>query len=1163
VCNGGSHDNFYKNGTQLLIENPDLLQHLKGVKFTRREIECIAFFISGRSAKTIASFFSISPKTVDAHTHNIMVKLSCNSRESIINFIEQSGTLPLFKKHYADLQVAAIFEKCLHNISRLNQKEKGTCFLLEETSTDSSKALSKFLAMSLEKAGLSLSLNKRSSSQTITQLLPQVGPRDHLLYIISQALETQSLEEDFKTLSSFKDNSIFFLVSKRSPSFTSLKNELKLNLLYLEEYPDHHLLVFEILKRFLPSLNLEQIISDFKTRSNLMDGSVVLLHSPSSLEEKNLKPANQAKSWKTWFLGASICMIGLYVVWMDPFTRSPLPTSVAQSLSVHSSLLIPPKKVLLQRDALLEEIDEKLKETHKIQKVALIGIEGAGKTTLARHYARQHKENISWEINSETHQSLLDSFEKLASALAETEQEKKNIREIQEAENPQEKEEKIVRFVQAKLREYPNWLLIYDNVEKFSDLQQYFPHDSKIWGQGKVILTTRNSTFQNSGYPFISLGELQQKEKLSLFKAIITQGEREPFTETHITEATHFLDKLPSFPLDVSAAAYYLKTTHSSYESYLQNLGKNSEEFRTTQVNLLKETGNYTKTRYGIITLSLKNLIEAHKDFSELLLLFCLLDSQNIPKDLLTSYKEEGVVDNFILHLKKYSLVISETPSTSQTTSLFSIHRSMQSIGKAFLLNVLSESEIKDRIDKIITSIEAFTKPKRNSLQTNYVKYDCSNILQLGSHLEVLKNNLGAINLSQALKDKFQSRVLLIMAYGHHKCTSNRPVAKEYFLKFLEINKNRPEFSNHMKAVILKELGDNSLYSGHMDEGLRFCQKSIDLSKNNSNSESLVAKNLDLIGVIYSQKRDFLKANHYFQEAIIQLSKTNSEEKKIIEAKIYRHLARLYSQTYLSKDKEYKAEKYALKALELLDVLDLFYNDPKRKLDENSCYVARHKAALGQVYNRLGKYEEAMKKGFREADYIRKSLSNCPKDVHLKARISLGIGEVLLRRGQLKEAEAKLTESIQIFKESNSKSSAVLASVLRAEARIRLDKFDEAYEDCSYVFKTNKKTSNNYFNLLYYTCFYHAAFIKYKKGDIKTSAKHFLIFFKNIKEFCKLFLEPHIYDEFNKRGVFTQALDINAITGKNIREYLAQSAKIFPLIYEDSHPFVQDYVLKN
>ena len=67
------------------------LETINGINFTQREIDIIAFTLTRRSSKTIAPLLSISPRTVENHISNIMMKLECNSREAIIDFIEKSG----------------------------------------------------------------------------------------------------------------------------------------------------------------------------------------------------------------------------------------------------------------------------------------------------------------------------------------------------------------------------------------------------------------------------------------------------------------------------------------------------------------------------------------------------------------------------------------------------------------------------------------------------------------------------------------------------------------------------------------------------------------------------------------------------------------------------------------------------------------------------------------------------------------------------------------------------------------------------------------------------------------------------------------------------------------------------------------------------------------
>src|SRR3546814_17604867 len=100
--------------------------------------------------------------------------------------------------------------------------------------------------------------------------------------------------------------------------------------------------------------------------------------------------------------------------------------------------------MLLQRPNLMNQIEEKLKEQQGIQTIALIGPGGAGKTTIARVYGRSQKLPIVWEINAETKENLINSFECLAYALSKTEEEKKILKGYKEIKNDEEREKQIM-----------------------------------------------------------------------------------------------------------------------------------------------------------------------------------------------------------------------------------------------------------------------------------------------------------------------------------------------------------------------------------------------------------------------------------------------------------------------------------------------------------------------------------------------------------------------------------------------------------------------------------------------------------------------------------------------------------------------------------------------
>src|SRR3546814_8604361 len=111
---------------QTILSQAFYAQHLStisNVHFTAREIDVIACLLSGRKTSKIAFFLSIDPRTIETHIRNIMVKLECNTRERIIDFIETSGKTTLLRKYYSLLRIDVLFEKSLKDISKLTREK--------------------------------------------------------------------------------------------------------------------------------------------------------------------------------------------------------------------------------------------------------------------------------------------------------------------------------------------------------------------------------------------------------------------------------------------------------------------------------------------------------------------------------------------------------------------------------------------------------------------------------------------------------------------------------------------------------------------------------------------------------------------------------------------------------------------------------------------------------------------------------------------------------------------------------------------------------------------------------------------------------------------------------------------------------------------------------
>ena len=571
----------------------------------------------------------------------------------------------------------------------------------------------------------------------------------------------------------------------------------------------------------------------------------------------------------------------------------------------------------------------------------------------------------------------------------------------------------------------------------------------------------------------------------------------------------------------------------------------------------MHEMSNYEKTRYGIITLALEKMIKENKDFKNLLFFICLINSQDILKEMLEFFKEADLVESFIYYLKKNSLATHDLIGINdKKIPVISLHRSTQKISLSFLMNILTEEEKIDLIRKIMSSLMEF--------QDYYLKKNCNYVIKLINHLETFHRKLEQINLSSNFREKRKQDLFLMLGYAYQDCFENSLIAYEYFKNLININERSRHISNERMAVVLKDLGKVCVRLGEIDASIKYCQESLKLCNTLPNLEFITVLNLKILGTAWSQKNNLETGNFYFMEAIKKSSDIKDPLlRREIQASIYKNMAWNYSKKYLNKPEAQEAEKYALKSLETLNALDTLHKNLSKYPHKISPCILRGKETLGKVYCRLGKYDEALEKGFKDAQFILDN--NLDGHLHFlsKAYMLLGRGEIYLRTGYPQKAEEELTESIQLSEKLAGNFDALQPRVFRAEARIALGKLNEAYEDCITAIKTERKISHNYFNLMYFTAYYHAALIKYKQHQYKLSAEHFTDFLKAMKEFCRTFLDAKDYEVLEGKRVFDKFNPHKNSEDFNCSMYLKRSAEIFTSIYGEHHPFIKDYIKNN
>jgi tetratricopeptide (TPR) repeat protein/DNA-binding CsgD family transcriptional regulator len=1022
------------------------LETINAVKLSKREIDIIACVLNGRSAKGIGHFLSISPRTVEVHIHNAMKKLGCTSRESLVIFLEKTEQFLILKAYYLNLLTYNAFEKSLKDIEKqvVDTGAKVNCLIVYWQKNNS--VFFQNLKSCLMLAGISVSLEMREQNQSLSQLAQETHQDIYTIYALPDSPEAnlQPAPDNGKEeapqsshQTTISDKVLFLL-----PDAPKLKM-IPFSHIHLAHQKNYYCLVFLILTKILPSLDLTKIVADFEGKHEMLPnfyGSAA----PNQIhgEEKSLTKNDGSKVFrakKLWptkekailsfslFLALS-APIGFFTYQYSNDRRVTMKIAqnqhspqegqesfITQPKPVQSDLVMPAAPLLLNRLKIIHQIEGHFKKhLEDIQTVALIGIGGSGKTTLARQYAHSQELPVIWEINAETQESLKSSFENLAYAILKTNKEKNALRELQGIKSATEREEKIMRLVKESLRSHSDWLLIYDNVEQFNDIQKYFPSDARTWGKGKVILTTQNSHMQNNNriHLTIQVGGLEPSEKLDLFLKVMSRDSLSPFSVIETGQAKKFLNHIPPFPLDVSAAAYYLKATNIAYKEYLARLDNSNEAFLEMQKNILNGATEYTRTRYSIISLSLKDFIHKNKNFCDLLLLTSLLDSENIPRDLLNLYKGELIVDNFIYSLKKYSLIVGPLLQSAPTLSHIFIHRSTQNISFVYLAEFLKLNKDSSLLKEIVCLLDDY-------LGQAIEAEDFPKMQVMAGHLEKFLHHRNLLtDFSQGLlESKLGCIYYFIKNDKSHQAIENS-------IKILVRQNSKILFSDEDRSKIARSL----LQVGVVCTELRLYKEAQELIEQAVKvyGKSGLRNNLELswtlshLGNVYRRMGNYEKARDYLEDSVRLSKQYETDGKRIV------HTLSCLGSVYRGLGSYQKSIEILEESLKLCE----------KHYSKDHIRVGRVLKSLGTVYRRLGDYQKAK-------EYIERSVLIFKKhfpENHLNIGLTLAyLGNCLRELGEYQKSCNCLEQSLNIHRKHFDENHATIGWILFHLARTYKD----------------------------------------------------------------------------------------------------------------------------
>ncbi|OJX14400.1 MAG: hypothetical protein BGO77_02810 [Caedibacter sp. 37-49] len=405
------------------------LKTINHINFSRRELDILTSLLSEKETKEIAAFLSIAPRTVDNSLYNISKRINVKTRQEIIEFIKRSSELPYIQEYYMSLSLLVFFEKHLRQISKTVNTVSSTCLIIYEPKDRTISSFIQLLKKHLELLSIQSSIIALQEKQELLNYL-KMQPKGYHVFLLSEAqlkqiLKSEDIEKFIKDKSQHQGKLIFLIPNFREgiSNNSSFQTESPINII---KSSDYYSCVLIILSHLLPG-------HDFCTFKNEMKEqcireSTTLLNAGTFLNRSWLRlKIKLSKLIASFYLSKKISSFiaigpGLCLLLVGLFS---LNSQKEETMLIRSDLTVPTKNEFLERSRLIQEIHKNLKGNNSIHAIALIGCGGAGKTTLARSYANTYLHPVTWEINAETKNSLMASFEELALSLAKTENEKK------------------------------------------------------------------------------------------------------------------------------------------------------------------------------------------------------------------------------------------------------------------------------------------------------------------------------------------------------------------------------------------------------------------------------------------------------------------------------------------------------------------------------------------------------------------------------------------------------------------------------------------------------------------------------------------------------------------------------------------------------------------
>lgn len=877
------------------------LKAINGIKFTPREIDIISFIISGRSAKKTAAFLSISSKTVENYTHNIMLKLKCNSHENIIDFIEKAGKVTTIKQHYLFLCVQSAFEQKLQQVSSLVIQKSLSYLIIYEKHYD---LFIEQLRKYFKCLGIEGIFRIKEEDKSLNDSFQSIDSQSiaHCLFVVSPIqLKQLLIKESIKdvTLPQLLQNpKTITLVSLGEESETEISQEIYetycVGYIRFENSESYYFSFFDLLKRLFPKVALEKMISEFKEQyETFIHDSSGKLSLAFALEGKELEPKNYSLREKIekifisnlkrkWILISSSFSLFIFCTCFIIFninrnSKNEAIKSSSFSLSSEISTKSPitwniPKQniIFVGRKKLLEDLHNKLHQNEKLETAnnlaisACAGLGGIGKTQLVLQYIHhtKHPYTLKAWFHAENIDNLRTKYIEFARELGCKEEKITN--------------ENAIAYVKKWLTEHPGWLLIYDNVNNYNEIEPFLPEKG-----GHVILTTRYRRWPLN-FKILPIDIMTEEEAIDTIKSLIKRN-----IEREKNEAKQLVKNLGYLPLALSQAGSYIYQNRMNISEYLKIYKKYEMELLAD--NTFPEGVN-TYPVAVTWNISLEAIVRETKANNE----------SPIAIELLTvcAYLAPEKISHKIL----FTWLQETHPDLSSPKLVLNRH-----IGLLWKYSLINNDENHISIHRLVQTVQRYQLEQGLELEDKHIILSTLNLKWYESLLKFFMDNENDFKLSNSFEQLIETRNKFKKKFNY-EYTEN---LAELDLIISPVYFNQEKYDDYLKIL---------------DEVNQYLQKKEGL-------EFLKCKILYLYSAYYRKKHNYEEAEKKLNEALnvfkyIKVNKLSKDKSlKNLKAKILFNKSNLYFAKNKTK-RENDRDKSEIKAsIEIIKEAIFIFNE--------------------------------------------------------------------------------------------------------------------------------------------------------------------------------------------------------------------------------------------